>query len=77
MDKKKVIEWVVAALARALAWVFAAKLGMEATEADSVGIGIAEAVGALVLAGFAIYSSVKGRRRLLATDPNAPPGSDG
>ena len=69
MDKKKVSEWIIGAAARGIAWFLAVKLGVEAKEADGLGLTIAAALGALALAGLSIYSSVKGRRKLLAAEP--------
>jgi len=69
MDKKQIVKWVAAALARGVAWFLAVKLGMDAAEAQSGGLAIAEALGALVLAGVSIYSSVKGRDKLAKADP--------
>jgi hypothetical protein len=67
MDKQQVIKWVVAAAARGVAWFLAGKLGVDATQSGELGTSIAEALPALAVAGIAIYSSVRGRRRLLET----------
>ena len=69
MDKKALIGWLVGIAARGLAWVFAAKLGLDAAEARSEAAAAAEAVGSLVLVAVSVYSSVTGRRRLLAQTP--------
>ena len=69
MDNKQVIQWITAAAARGIAWVLAGKLGLAAASADELGLSIAGALAALVLAGISIYSSVKGRSKLLLTEP--------
>jgi hypothetical protein len=69
VDNKKAIEWITAAAARGIAWVLAGKLGLAAAQADQLGLAIAAALAALAVAGFSIYSSVKGRQKLLLTEP--------
>jgi hypothetical protein len=69
MDKKQVIVWVGAAVARGIAWALAAKLGYDATTAQSTAAGITDALIALTLAGISIYSSYRGRKALLNTLP--------
>ncbi len=69
MDRKKVIEWAVAAAARGIAWFLAGRLGLEAGRSDELGGSIAAALAALVVAGISIYTSVKGRGKLLAAEP--------
>jgi len=69
MDKQQVAAWIAGIAARGIAWILAAKLGMNAAESDSAGLAIAQAVAALVLTGISIYSSVKGRKTLAAADP--------
>ena len=69
MDKKQVIQWIVAAAARGGAWALAAWLGFEATESQELGTTIAESLGALVLAGISIWTSIKGRKKLAETPP--------
>jgi len=69
MDKKIVIAWLVPVVARGIAWFLAVKLGMSAMESDSLSAQIGESLGALVLAGVSIYTSVQGRKKLLATKP--------
>ena len=64
MNKKQVVKWLVGIAARGLTWVFAAKLGMEAFEAESNAAAIAELLGAAVLVGISMYTSVKGRKKL-------------
>jgi hypothetical protein len=69
VDNKQVIQWITAAAARGIAWVLAGKLGLAAATADDLSTTIAASLAALAVAGFSIYSSVKGRRQLLLTDP--------
>ena len=69
MDSKTVVQWVTAAVARGVAWFLAGKLGFEAVQADDLGTAIAGAVAALVVAGVAIYTSIKGRKKLTAAQP--------
>ncbi len=69
MDKKQLILWLAAILGRGVAWILTAKLGMAAAEAGTTAEGIGAALGALALAGVTIYTSVKGRQKLLATEP--------
>lgn len=68
-DNKQTIAWLTAIVGRGIAWILAAKLGLDATESGATGLGIAEALGALVLGGVSIYTSLKGRKKLLATEP--------
>ena len=68
-DHKQVVGWVVAALARGIAFILATWLGMSAAESGLTAQGIAEAVGALVVAGVSIYTSCKGRKALKAEPP--------
>jgi len=65
MDNKTLITWLTGIVARGVAWFFAVKLGMETVQAESNASMIANAVGALVLAGISIYSSLKGRKTLV------------
>ncbi len=69
MDKAQVIKWIVPAVARGIAWFLAGKLGIEAAQANSWALAGAEALGALALISISIYTSVKGRKVLLATEP--------
>lgn len=69
VDKKKLMQWVITAAARGIAWFLAVKLGVESVQAGHLGTSVAEALGALVLAGLSIYSSIKGRRKLLEAEP--------
>ena len=71
MDKKQVIVWAVWAIGRGLAWVLAAKFGMDATEAQGQGAAAANALGAVALVVLSLVSSIKGRKAILATEPPA------
>lgn len=66
MDKKQLIRWFVPIVARGLAWFLAVKLGLEAAQADSEALAAAEALGALALVAVSVYTSVKGRKKLLS-----------
>ncbi len=68
-NNKRTVAWLTAALARGIAWVLVAKLGLDATESGATAQGVSEAVIALIVAGVSIYSSVQGRKRLKAEDP--------
>lgn len=67
MNKSIVIKWIVAAITRGTAWGLAGWLGMEATQAGETSGQIGNAVAALILAGLSIYTSLKGRKKLLET----------
>jgi len=69
MDKKQLMAWLVPIVAHGLAWIFAAWLGLEAAKASDLGMQVANAIGALVLAVVSTYSSVAGRKKLLAQKP--------
>ena len=71
MDKKQLLKWLVPVVARGLAWVLAAKMGMDAAQAKLDATTAAEAVGALLLVGISIYTSLKGRKKLAS---DAEPG---
>ncbi len=69
MDSKQVIAWLVPIVARGIAWILAAKLGFTAAESQNLATQIGAALGSLALVGVSIYTSVKGRKKLLATEP--------
>ncbi len=72
MDKKQIVNWIAGAAARGIAWFLAGRLGIEAARSDELGAALAEALAALAVAGLAVYTSVKGRRKLLDTAPPRP-----
>lgn len=72
MDYSQVISWLVSILVRGLAWVFAAYLGVQATQAQSLATQAGTALGALALVGVSVYTSVKSRQNLLMTPPPTP-----
>ena len=69
MDKKQLIKWLIPVLARGLAWILAAKLGLEAADAQSQATAAAEVLGALALVAVSIYTSIRGRSRLAGRSP--------
>lgn len=69
MDNKQIILWVVGIVVRGIAWILAAKLGLDATESQTLAGQVGQGLGALLIAAVAIYSSVKGRKTLLNTTP--------
>ena len=69
MDNKTVILWVVGIVVRGIAWILAAKLGLDAVESKTLAAQVGEGLGALLIAAVSIYSSVKGRKVLLNTEP--------
>lgn len=68
-NNTQVVKWIVAAIARGIAWALVGWLGMSATESGTTAQGIAEALGALVVAGVSIYTSYTGRKALKAEFP--------
>ncbi len=72
MDNRQIIHWVAAAAARGIAWFLACKLGLEAARSDELGMALAEALAAVAVSCIAIYTSVKGRRKLLETPTTKP-----
>lgn len=70
MDKKQLMKWLGGIAGRGIAWFFAVKLGVEASQASSWGAAAGQAIGSLILVGLSVYSSVKGRKKLLAAAPS-------
>ena len=64
LNNKTMTVWMTGIVARGIAWFFAVKLGMNSVEATTNAEMIANAIGAVVLVGFSIYSSLKGRKKL-------------
>lgn len=73
MDWKQVFAFAAPAVVRGIAWVLAAYLGYEATQAQDLATQIGGALVALALAAVSIYTSIKGRQTLLATPPPKSP----
>ncbi len=69
MDKKQLIKWTVPIVARGLAWALAVWLGMTAAQAGDAATKIASSIGTMVLVGVSVWTSVTGRKKLLATPP--------
>ena len=69
MDKQTLLKWIVAAIARGIAWLLAAKLGMEAAQAEDLASQAAGLLVALAVVGLTVYTSTRGRKKLLATPP--------
>ena len=69
MDHRQLIRWLIPVIARGVAWILAAWLGLEASEAQGSALQAAGALGALALVGVSVYTSVKGRKKLLAMPP--------
>lgn len=75
MDKTLLVKWLAGIVARGVSWILLAWLGYQATTADQTTIlSACEAAGAVVVLIVTVYSSVKGRSRLLLTTP--PPASE-
>ena len=69
MDKATVIKWVAGIVARGLAWILAAKFGPDAATSQADAQSVAEALAALALVGLSVWTSVRGRQKLLVTEP--------
>jgi hypothetical protein len=69
MDKALVVKWLAGIVARGVAWILAAKFGMDAATSQADAQSVAEALAALALVAASVYSSIKGRRALLTTEP--------
>jgi len=69
MDKALVVRWVAGIVARGIAWVLAAKFGLDAATSQADAQSVAEALAALALVAVSVYSSIKGRKALLAAEP--------
>jgi hypothetical protein len=71
VDKATVVKWTVGIVVRGVAWILAAKFGVDAVQSQDLAAQIGQALVALVLVGIAVYSSIKGRNTLLETAPPA------
>lgn len=69
MDKAQLIKWLVPVVARGISWIFVAKLGADAVEGSAWGTQIASGLGAAILLAASIYTSLAGRKKLLAQEP--------
>jgi hypothetical protein len=67
MDKQT-IQWVATALMRLVVGYVAVKLGKDAVD-EGTWSALSEAAAALVIVGLSVYSSIKARKTLLATEP--------
>jgi len=70
MDKMKTIQWVVTASFRGLAFVVGAWLGQDAVKQEAW-TAAGEGIIAVIAVGTSLYTSIKGRKKLLATEPPA------
>ncbi len=66
-DKKQLTQWLAGILARGLAWFFAVKLGLAAAEASTTAQTAAEAIASLGLLAVSVWSSLRGRKKLIET----------
>jgi len=66
---KQILTWLVPVLARGIAWALAVRLGIESVQAEDLGLQIATAIGTLVLSGVSVYTSIKGRQKILQQEP--------
>ena len=64
-DQKQLTKWLAGILARGIAWFFAVKLGLAATEASTNAHTAAEALASLALVAASVWSSLRGRKKLL------------
>ena len=69
MDHRQLIAWLVPVVARGIAWILAAKLGMSAVDSQDMATQAGSAIGTLALVGVSVYTSVKGRKKLLQQEP--------
>lgn len=81
MDAKTLIAWLIPVIVRGIAWFLAVKLGMDATTSQDHATQVGQALGAIALVGVSIYTSLKGREKLLMKPPpvhvNTDPDTDG
>jgi hypothetical protein len=69
MDYGQLIGWVIPVIVRGVAWFFAVKLGLESKEAEGLAGQIGSVLAAGAIAGVSVYTSLKGRKKLLAQEP--------
>lgn len=70
MDKKQTVQWIVTAALRMVAGYLAIKFGKDAID-EQTWTALGEGLAGAILAGLSIYTSVKARKTLLATEPQA------
>ena len=68
MDRQTIL-WIITASLRLLAGAVAGKLGWDAATQEANVTTAAGALAALVMVGISVYTSVKARKTLLATEP--------
>ena len=68
MDWKQTIQWIITALLRLVAGYLAIKFGKDAVDQDTLG-ALGNGLAAAAIAGISIYTSIKARKKLLATPP--------
>lgn len=68
MDKQTIL-WIVTAALRLMAGALAGKLGWDAATQEANVQTAAGGAVALIMVGISIYTSVKARQKLLATEP--------
>ncbi len=66
-DKQQLTKWLAGILARGIAWFFAVKLGLAASQASTNAQTAAEALASLALVAVSVWSSLRGRKKLLET----------
>ena len=69
IDRRQLFGWLGGILGRGIAWVLAVKLGIESTRAADWAASAGQALAALALVAVSVYSSVRGRRKLLTSEP--------
>ena len=69
MSRQLLFNWLLAAVARGIAWFIAVKLGGPALEADTFAHAAASALGAILIAACALYDSIRSRHQLLHQSP--------
>ena len=68
MDKKQTVQWIVTAVLRLIAGFVAVKFGVDAVS-DPTWTTLGEGLVGVIIAGASVYTSIKARRTLLATEP--------
>jgi hypothetical protein len=60
----QIMQWIITASCRGVAWALAAKLGYTAVQANDTATQLCAALSTLVLIGGSIYSSIQSRRTI-------------